>query len=920
MNRLDFGLIFKRSSCLNSTESKIDSEKIFTMLENTQLESIKRGRIPTALQNGIDNYMNTLCNKENASQYWYRGLELIQKLNENDCYREADKLTDQYITRVLPYVENIGGVLEFLDRYDLKEGQHEKIKSMCENLKLADKIDNNHKQICKRFNIEYEIKSAKIKGISSVVESCCSMIDTYSYEPYQKLNMSIEEIVYLFEKNNIDYTPDELLSSILEYYLLRSSSLSDRDIKGYKFVMEHNQCIDDMSASRFLFEDFDVINIKSAINDYLKLQDKTPEITKEKFIDIINRTSIEDLKNNVEILIDFLYNLYTSQTTQDCGVKEMLDVIIEILFAVVNRYNYEAMTTDSISRDDVVELIAIFERKMAKIPISNIEDPLTMSKIEFKNMLSNIVTDKLNDLSNSIYSKGNLKAMDYVNSDEVEEVALREFKIFKFNNIIKATVNLDKFLKSKIRNMLNKSQRKIKLRTKKIKNILFDENNRLIPDSIYSFIGDDNKVDICLCQIELDSEQEISEALEELSVICKEFNNELNINRIDNVRSYYLINGCIAELHLKDSTKLILTEEEQKMVNEAYKPELDVYIDQLALFEACSTMAEGFEDKSLDEKLSSIFAEETNFNLESYDIVMDTLALLGASKYQVDNFTEAYSNYMNSILVEAVDIINENRYIKSIYNNWESLENVPYDIQIEAYQILNTVLQEANPKINKPKVGGAAVKSGIKPSKTTPTSSVKKVGNSGDNKEDDDYAPSKGISNKLNNLKIYAAALKDKVKSMGQKEKELSRNLDANYNHFAKAVKNAFVSDRREAIIKGSVIPSFSKSIKIAIGLAGLGIVSGNPIVPLVAALGGLAVSKKLTKRERILLLDEIETELDVVEKEIANADAKNQIKKYRALLQYKKDLQRQYQRIKYNVRVGKDILPGSAAGFKDKS
>ena len=88
-----------------------------------------------------------------------------------------------------------------------------------------------------------------------------------------------------------------------------------------------------------------------------------------------------------------------------------------------------------------------------------------MSKIEFKNMLGNIVTDKLSDLSNSIYSKSNLKAIDYVNSDEVEEVALREFKIFKFNNIIKATVNLDKFLKSKIRNMLNKSRRKIKIKT-----------------------------------------------------------------------------------------------------------------------------------------------------------------------------------------------------------------------------------------------------------------------------------------------------------------------------------------------------------------------------------------------------------------------------------------------------------------------
>ena len=923
MNRLDFGLIFKRSSCLNSTESKIDSERMFSLLENNQLKSMKLGRVNTSLQNAIDNYVDSLCNKENASQYWYRGLELIQKINENECRREADKLVDKYISRVLPYVENIGGVLEFLDRYNLYDDQENKIRNICEQFKLADKISNNHKQISKRFNIEYEVKSSKIKGLSTVVETCCSMIDTYSYEPYQKLNMSIEEMVYLFEKNNIDYRPDELLSSILEYFLLRSSELSDRDIKGYKFVMENNKCIDDMSASKFLFENFDVINIKSAINDYLKIQDKTPEITKEKFISIINQTSIDDIKNNIETLLDFLYTLYTSQTSQECGMHDMLESIISILYAVVDRYNYEAMKNNNVSRDDIVELIAIFERKMAKIPISNIEDTLTINKVEFKNMLGNIVTDKLNDLSNTIYSKNNLKAIDYVNSDEVEEVALREFKIFKFNNIIKSTINLDKYLKSKIKNIFNRSEKKVKLKAKKIKNILFDENGILNQDAIYSFIGDDNKIDICLCQLEVDSEQEISEAIEELSIICKEFNDELAINRMNNIRSYYIINGCVAELHIKDSTKLILTEEEQKMVNEAYKPELDIYIDQLSLFEACNIIAEGFENKSLDKKISSIFTNDNiNFTLEAYDAMMDVLSLLGASKYQVDNFTEAYSNYKNSVLTESVDIINENRYIKSIYNNYESMTNVPYDIQIEACQLLDEIIHETGPKVDKVKVGGEAIKSNKKndsePSKENKFKFHKDKEGKGD-KEGKEYSPSESISNKLNNLKIYAHALKSKAKDLSQKEKELSRNLDANFEHFSKAIKDAFVSDRREAVIKGSVIPSFSKSIKIAIGLAGLGLVTSSPIVPLVAALGGLAVSKKLTKRERILLLDEIETELEVVEKEIANADAKNQIKKYRALLKYKKDLQRQYQRIKYNVKVGKDILPDSAAGFKEK-
>ena len=152
---------------------------------------------------------------------------------------------------------------------------------------------------------------------------------------------------------------------------------------------------------------------------------------------------------------------------------------------------------------------------------------------------------------------------------------------------------------------------------------------------------------------------------------------------------------------------------------------------------------------------------------------------------------------------------------------------------------------------------------------------------------------------------------------MSQKQKELSRQIDNASKLLVKGMKDALISDRREAIIKGSVIPSFGKALKIGIGLMGAGLITGNPTVPIVAAIGGFAVSKRLTQKERILLLDEIETELQVLEKEISMAESNNQMNKYRALLTTKKDLQRQYQRIRYNVRVGKDLLPGSTVGVK---
>jgi hypothetical protein len=246
------------------------------------------------------------------------------------------------------------------------------------------------------------------------------------------------------------------------------------------------------------------------------------------------------------------------------------------------------------------------------------------------------------------------------------------------------------------------------------------------------------------------------------------------------------------------------------------------------------------------------------------------------------------------------------------------------EIQFEAFEIFYKCLTEA-PDVKKIKVGGAAVKSGVdkkKPTtidkKSTTDDKKNKDTKDKDGKKFDKKNPFDGIN--LNNMKLYLEGLKAKMKDMSQKEKELSRNLDNTFRLLVKAMKNALVSDRREAIIKGSVIPSFSRCIKACIGLAGVYAVSGfNPAAPLLVAFGGFCVSKRLTQKERLLLLDEIETELQVVDKEISMAESRDNMKKYRALLKYKKDLQRQYQRIKYNIRVGKDILPNSAAGLRNQ-
>lgn len=223
------------------------------------------------------------------------------------------------------------------------------------------------------------------------------------------------------------------------------------------------------------------------------------------------------------------------------------------------------------------------------------------------------------------------------------------------------------------------------------------------------------------------------------------------------------------------------------------------------------------------------------------------------------------------------------------------------DVQIETASIIDNVVSEAGIEL-----------SGIKDvavlfetvSILNEADIITKASNAVNNAASDVV---KGAIKAKNTTKLATTAAVDKVKTLSAKEKEMSRSMDLAITHIKKSIEDALVSDKRESIIKGSIVPSFSKIMKTAIITGAAWMI--NPALAVIGIVGGLAVSRKLTERERIYLLDEIEVELKAVEKEINTADSENDTVKYRNLLKYQRKLQREEHRIKYNLSMsGKDI------------
>lgn len=157
-------------------------------------------------------------------------------------------------------------------------------------------------------------------------------------------------------------------------------------------------------------------------------------------------------------------------------------------------------------------------------------------------------------------------------------------------------------------------------------------------------------------------------------------------------------------------------------------------------------------------------------------------------------------------------------------------------------------------------------------------------------------------------LKIAQTELQRSANQLKDKEKTLSNKIDVDMDQFIKSAERALTNNNREAVIKGSLIPSASKCIKAAIVTGAAWLV--NPALAVIGAIGAIGISKKLQRKERQLILDDIDIELEMCEKYLKIAEEKDDMKATRNLLQTKRALQRQQQRLKYSMSVNFDTPP----------
>lgn len=313
-------------------------------------------------------------------------------------------------------------------------------------------------------------------------------------------------------------------------------------------------------------------------------------------------------------------------------------------------------------------------------------------------------------------------------------------------------------------------------------------------------------------------------------------------------------------------------------------------------------VAEQFINETCELEPDTILSDLTTcIDVIKDEDILDLCHIINTAHLYTDEFIDYLKDYRNSSLIpgsqediataKAVDTMIDNVSTDNA-DDYSQLSQLDYLATLEATELLRAITEEAK----KVKESGKKKKDGpgiIDKAKEA----IKKKQKENASKEKVPITTT---------AKLAAKSVENKAKDVSTKEKEVSRTIDAYAGSLNRSIKEALTSKRRESIIKGSIIPSFSQLIKAAIGIGAVAKIF-SPAAAAITAVGALAVSKHLTKKERGILLEEIDVELQVVEKQIEKCE--DDPKRYKQLLMYQRKLQRESQRIRYAISVrGKDV------------
>lgn len=822
----------------------------------------------THLKSYIDNW-NTVYENESFNVKYL--LETVDTyFSDYDNSSELNTALYKIKTEVIPSIKDLSSSSEYIKEFASKYDKS--IKDVLIENEYCDRLLRNHEKLNIKESTSldnfiknnYDIYSSD--NIETIYEAC-DMIYGYKMKFSTKFNVALENILYSISKiTNID---SNTRKNILENVVDRFCSYDDTSMYVIQTVLENNQFYsdDDKEYVDYIYDDINTIN-ESKIDKKEKKSHKLKDMLAGLSIKKMSNTK---LYNAVKFI---LRKLYTK--SKDNILDELPNfftwarkIIVFSTFVVPPVGIITAMVdyfiSMSLSRSATKEMLEKMRRERDNTR-KKADKAKGETKKKYEAYLKQLDKDiqKVEDYEDTLYSdKENDERMskDYGGDDDMDDllegtflnlndnvVSVEDYFEYHHYDVFRELKTLFEFTKG--------------LRGKYIvpvEDIELCKFRDLNPKTLYQFLDGNCEIIfkladwLCIYQrndlLRTHSNMTVDEANEiikdEVLKTTEKINNmsedfSVYCDGDDDLWSIYAVLNG-AVLDTEQDKYDQMTQEE--IVKQIVLSDNIEYATNNDLYKALESNIRSLDKDALKLIVDCIYESNIIDKNKIIDIYTEYKnELKGNDKYNC-----------SSILETGIDKLNKRKEPKACYylEEYEDYNNITHTL-LEAGK-LKTKLKIANKK----------------------------------------------VTDKAN---VVKSRVVNKGKELNTKQKMASEKLDNFVDNFYDKAQRELSNKNREQVIKGNILPSFSTIIKMAIAGAGLGMI--NPALGVISFVGGLAVSKKGTKKEKQYILDEIEVQLELVEKKISYAESNNDMKALENLLKIKQRLQREKQRIIYNGRA----------------
>lgn len=839
--------------------------------------------------NIMETFLNSINNSEDINYFGTKIFDIYESFvyDNSNHPNYVEKITDMIEENVIPRYNDLQSLKTYINTSDTLKVFGESVDDFI----YCDRILKNDKTINKRFDMKSFIESNSNMDLDEMVRSLCEFIDTYDISTEAKYNIALENITFMLLSKDKTLDESVIQNHITDYFLMRESVMTDTYIRKLQKVAINSPLVNESTLNTYLFSKGHVYGDRiQSVLEY----------------DLSTLTSERKVSEQIYTWLDEMC-IDTPERN-----KRIMDNIIALPLAV--------NVSESFINGTLINYMNIHENSLFN------QDIIKESLNQYKNGLNgiNFLNEKKNDKGEEIPKKCPKCGGDIGLFFKGEPVYLckncnKYFGVAPF----KESTN---FLESKLEKTdLNKAfdqfkaeQRKDSKAFQKVLNALYAKTPNEIINEFPHVLGL-VRVAFVFAPIAVPIVGPVLTLVN--ACVDKILSYHINVKQSEKLFKYLRDEKTKIEEKLDD-----IDDEEKKKKAESYIKELEDSMKTVKKYASEELPKEIEDSDGNDDDFDDISFDDFDFDmeLESYQITETTKeipSVFTESVYENDDisFLADISLYeqsleyilnnrerVNSMILRNIDTISENlKYFAPIIANCPTV--IDYRVFSEAvkgymYDPTSMDSVNVNDVLNKAlenKFMSDTFKNTIIESECINAL---------------DQIVTEGFD--LNNVKLAFQALKKKMKDLNTKQKSICQTLDATGHQLINSIEKAVREDRREAVIKGSIIPSFSKCIKLGIALGGITAV--NPVAGLITAVGYFGASSMLTQREKQLVYDEIATELQVVEKQLQIAENDGDMNQYRFLLNYQKKLARERQRIRYGLKVNGRRIPDARGPKRD--